>query len=305
MPEFDDCCEALGIPQSKADPAPAEHISKTSKQPKQPKQPKSAKQKRKPRYDKESNTWNKTRATPIEQAGLDHQDHDLLIAMPARHADPSTYDNDMKIQIITPGGPLSYTFTTDCPQMLSLDLRFPSTLARDIASYRLKTNYVTVDEGPCFELNVKYPGFSQQHRIVWILEVNSPELSNLLEILNLFLPHHQHVPVYVLHHGSSGNRPKGALRLKLPVFPDAHWELREEMAAAERAPGIDDWYLTATCSDRCKLLPHTMEAAEARDSRLGLWGRHLLLANLKAETDRVQGSCGPRVSPTQDIHAEK
>ncbi|KAI4142063.1 MAG: hypothetical protein L6R39_005101 [Caloplaca ligustica] len=141
--------------RSKADPAPAEHISKTSKQPKQPKQPKSAKQKRKPRYDKESNTWNKTRATPIEQAGLDHQDHDLLIAMPARHADPSTYDNDMKIQIITPGGPLSYTFTTDCPQMLSLDLRFPSTLARDIASYRLKTNYVTVDEGPCFELNLQ------------------------------------------------------------------------------------------------------------------------------------------------------
>ncbi|KAI4195803.1 MAG: hypothetical protein LQ346_003351 [Caloplaca aetnensis] len=195
-----------------------------------------------------------------------YEDRDLLVTAPNKGAHFSTYSTGTRIRVNMPDGPLSYTFTTELSQPPKLHLRFPNTMIRDMACYTLKAHSFKIGEGPIFQLNVQYPWLSKKENVMWILEVVSKKLGYLLEIIDLFLPHHQHCPIYTIDHGSEG-QATGALRVELPFPVDTHPALREEMAAAESTSGVKDWYLTAACSEGCGPLTHKILPVDIRDPR--------------------------------------
>lgn len=98
---------------------------------------------------------------------------------------------------------------------------------------------------------------------MWGVEVDSSELSRLLEIIHLFLPHHHHRPIYTLHQ-NAGKQVMGALKVELPALPDTHQEIQEEMTAAEKASGVKGWHLSAACSGDCRHLAYEIQVTEVQ-----------------------------------------
>lgn len=113
-----------------------------------------------------------------------YENHDILVFVPTEGVNASVESTGTKIHIETPDGAVSYTVNAERGQRPSLCLRFPSTLGRDGAYYKLRTNQVTVDESATFKSEVQNPNQSKEINILRILEVDLVKLPRLLDAVN-------------------------------------------------------------------------------------------------------------------------
>ncbi|KAL8927237.1 MAG: hypothetical protein Q9208_002413 [Pyrenodesmia sp. 3 TL-2023] len=195
------------------------------------------------------------------------ENRDIVVSFPALENNAmSPLQTRVPAHIHLPDERATYWFPPDSPHLMSLNLRFGSTLAYDIACHALKNRDFKIGQFPAFKFGIQHARKKKgtihaKGNAMWTLEIDTHDISEILTIITRFMPHNGHVPVYNLRRGDMPPS-KELMKVSLPNGPKLPRGFYKYLAATGKGYSTDVWYLTANCSPECTLCPQKIESLQ-------------------------------------------
>ncbi|KAL8908275.1 MAG: hypothetical protein Q9207_000896 [Kuettlingeria erythrocarpa] len=141
----------------------------------------------------------------------------LVVSFPnSKDQYSSRLETPIFTNIYTPDGRESYLFAPGSAYLVKLELRFPTIAARDKAYNQFKTTEITINEAATFKYGIQRPTARTHKEIMWIIQIDTDALADIVAIINRFQVHEGHVPVFHLRRGHMAQSKKRMVKMTLP-----------------------------------------------------------------------------------------
>ncbi|KAI4204583.1 MAG: hypothetical protein LQ346_001592 [Caloplaca aetnensis] len=177
------------------------------------------------------------------------KDRALVVSFPSsKDQQNSRLEAPIFTNIYKQDGRESYRFPPGSAYLTKLELRFPTTVAREKAYNQFKTTEITINGAAAFKYDIQRPTARTHKEIMWVIEIDTDALADIVAIINRFQLHEGHIPVFHLRRGHMAQSKKGMVKVNLPSAPDLPPGFGKYLRATGEGFTTDEWYLATHCS---------------------------------------------------------